>query len=87
MNPRFLNSGTTWRRVVCFTTWLLCPREKSPRIHWVGSRVDADDVDKRKFLTLQGLELRPLCRPASRYTDCAISAINGKINLHYYLKR
>jgi hypothetical protein len=23
-----------------------------------------DDVKKRKFVTLQGLELRPLCRPA-----------------------
>jgi hypothetical protein len=27
-------------------------------------RADMDDVDKRKFLTLQGLELRPLGRPA-----------------------
>jgi hypothetical protein len=26
--------------------------------------VDLDDVEKRKFLTLPGLELRPLSRPA-----------------------
>jgi hypothetical protein len=30
---------------------------------WVGPRTGLDDVEKRKFLTLQGLELRPLCRP------------------------
>jgi hypothetical protein len=36
--------------------------------HWIGGRVDhrasVDDVEKRKFLTLQRLELRPLSRPA-----------------------
>jgi hypothetical protein len=37
-------------------------------------RAGLDDVEKRKFLTLPGLELRPLSRPASRYTDCAIPA-------------
>jgi hypothetical protein len=30
----------------------------------VGSRAGLDEVEKRKFLTLQDLELRPLCRPA-----------------------
>jgi hypothetical protein len=30
----------------------------------VGPRTDLDDVDKREFLTLSGLELRPLDRPA-----------------------
>jgi hypothetical protein len=30
----------------------------------VGPRTGLDDVEKRKFLTLPGLELRPLCRPA-----------------------
>jgi hypothetical protein len=35
-----------------------------------------DDMEKRKFLTLPGLELRILCLPviASRYTDCIIPA-------------
>jgi hypothetical protein len=33
-----------------------------------------DDVENRKFLTLLGLELQPLGRPSSHYTDCAISA-------------
>jgi hypothetical protein len=40
----------------------------------VGPRAGLDDVEKRKFFTLPGLELRPLGRPASRYTDYAISA-------------
>jgi hypothetical protein len=31
---------------------------------WVGHRAGLDDVEKRKFLTLPGLELRPLGRPA-----------------------
>jgi hypothetical protein len=30
----------------------------------VGPRAGLDDVEMRKFLTLQGLELRPLGRPA-----------------------
>jgi hypothetical protein len=37
----------------------------------VGPRADLDDIEKRKFLTLLTLKLRPL---ASRYTDYAIPA-------------
>jgi hypothetical protein len=39
----------------------------------VGPRTGLDDTEKRKFLPLPGLELRPLGRPARRrrYTDCA----------------
>jgi hypothetical protein len=37
-------------------------------INWIGSwvcpRAGLDDVEKRKFFTLPGLELRPLGRPA-----------------------
>jgi hypothetical protein len=33
---------------------------------WVGSRTGLDDVEKRKFLTLPELELRPLGLPAGR---------------------
>jgi hypothetical protein len=39
-----------------------------PGTHWIGSWVDPraglDDLEKRKFFTLPGLELRPLSRPA-----------------------
>jgi hypothetical protein len=37
-------------------------------VHWIGDWVDPeaglDDVEKRKFLFLPGLELQPLCCPA-----------------------
>jgi hypothetical protein len=43
------------------------PRERPPGTHWIGSwvnpRAGVDDVEKRKFLTLPGLEIRPLGRP------------------------
>jgi hypothetical protein len=54
------------------------PGERAPGTHWMGGwlgpRAGLYDMEKRKFLTLPGLELRPLGRPAvaSRYTDCAI---------------
>jgi hypothetical protein len=44
------------------------PRERAYGTHWIGGwvgpRAGLDDVEKRKFLTLPGLELRPLARPA-----------------------
>jgi hypothetical protein len=40
------------------------PGERAPGTQWiegwVGPRAGMDDVKKRKFLTLQGLELRPM---------------------------
>jgi hypothetical protein len=52
-------AGGEWSasRPGCFT-----PGQKAPDTYWIGGWVD--DVEKRKFLTLQGLELRPLGRPA-----------------------
>jgi hypothetical protein len=39
-----------------------------PRTHWIGGwvgrRVSLDNVEKRKFLTLPGLKVRPLGCPA-----------------------
>jgi hypothetical protein len=46
----------------------LYPRGKSPRYPWIGGwvgpRTGPEDLEKRKFLTLPGLELRPLGHPA-----------------------
>jgi hypothetical protein len=46
----------------------LPPAEEPSGTHWIGGWVDLraglDDVVKSKFLTLLGLELRPLGRPA-----------------------
>jgi hypothetical protein len=54
------------------------PEERAPGTHWIGGwvnpRAGLDDSEKRKFMILQGLELRPLGRPARNYTDCAIPA-------------
>jgi hypothetical protein len=48
------------------------PGEKPPVTHWIGGRVDPrtglDDVEKERFLTLLGLDLRPLPRPARSYS-------------------
>jgi hypothetical protein len=44
------------------------PGERAPGIHWIGGwvghRAVLDDLEKRKFLTLPGLELQPLSHPA-----------------------
>jgi hypothetical protein len=46
------------------------PGERALGTHWidgwVGPRAGLDDVEKRKFLALPGLELQPLGRPARR---------------------
>jgi hypothetical protein len=45
------------------------PGERASDTHWIGGWMNPTagmyDVDKWKFLTLPGLELRPLRRPAS----------------------
>jgi hypothetical protein len=44
------------------------PGERAPGTHWIGGWVDPraglDDIEKRNFLTLPELELRPFSRPA-----------------------
>jgi hypothetical protein len=54
------------------------PGEEAPGTLWIEGWVcptaGLEDVEKRKFLTLKGLELQHLGRPASRYTDYAIPA-------------
>jgi hypothetical protein len=54
--------------VVSSTPRLLYPRERAPGTHciggWVDPRAGLDDMEKWKLLTLPGLELRALSRPA-----------------------
>jgi hypothetical protein len=54
--------------VVSFTPWSLYPRGKRPRYplgrKLGGPRASLDNLERRKFLTLLGLELRSLGRPA-----------------------
>jgi hypothetical protein len=61
-DPNFLDLGTSG-------PGRFTPGEKGSGTHWIGGwvglRAGLDDVEKRKFLTLPGLELlRPLGRPA-----------------------
>jgi hypothetical protein len=69
INPH--NLGTSWRWVVIFMLQSLYPRVKSPGTYWIIScvspRVGLDDMEKRKFLTLPGLELRPPVPTQSLY--------------------
>jgi hypothetical protein len=43
------------------------PGRFTPGVHWIGGwtdpRAGLDDLEKRKFLALPGLELRPLWHP------------------------
>jgi hypothetical protein len=59
----FLTSALVWGE------WSASrPGRFTPGTHWIGGwidpRVGLDDVEKRKFLTLPRLELRPRGRPA-----------------------
>jgi hypothetical protein len=67
-NSHFLELGTSWRWVVSFTPRPLYPRRKSPRHpldrRFGGPQSRSGRLGKWKCLTLPGLELRTLCRPA-----------------------
>jgi hypothetical protein len=69
------------------------PGERAPSTHWIGGwvnpRAGLDDVEKRKFLTLSGLEpdrpahsqsLYPLRYPSSYISPC----IPLKVNRRFY---
>jgi hypothetical protein len=72
----FFDLGTSWGEWSASRPDRFTPGERAPGTHWIGDLVDPraglDDVEKRKFLTLLGLELRLLrsIQPvASLYTD------------------
>jgi hypothetical protein len=66
---RSLDVDNSWSWVVSFMLLPLYPRGNSPTgTHctggWVWPRAGLDGTEKWKFLTLPGLEVRTLCRPA-----------------------
>jgi hypothetical protein len=65
MYPRFLDLYTSWSWVVISRPGRFTPPEKEPTSHWIGGwlgpRAGLDDVKKRNFLTVPGVELRFLC--------------------------
>jgi hypothetical protein len=82
IDPHFLDLGTSWRWVVSFTTQPLYPRGKSPRFP-LDRKLSAglNDVEKRKFLTLPGLELRLLGRPARNQSLYRLRHLARRIRL------
>jgi hypothetical protein len=74
IDPCFLDLGTSLRWVVSFSPQLLYPGERDPGTHsigcWVGPRAGLDEMEKWKFLTLPGLELWSLSRPACSQSLC-----------------
>jgi hypothetical protein len=68
MDSYFPDLGTSWWEVVSVTPRSLYPLGKGSGTHliggWLYPRAGLDDVEKRKFLTLPGLELRLLGRSA-----------------------
>jgi hypothetical protein len=61
------------------------PEERAPGTHWIGCWMDPraglDDVEKRKFLTLLGLELRTLGRPACSQSLYRLRYPGSKLSL------
>jgi hypothetical protein len=60
--PTFLDLGTDWRWAVSFS-----PRERAPSTHWIGGWVGTTaslDIEKWKFLSPAGHQLRHLGHPA-----------------------
>jgi hypothetical protein len=66
----FLNSALAVGEWSASRPGRFIPGERAPCIHWIGGCVDPraglDEVTKRKFLALPGLELRPLGCPSGR---------------------
>jgi hypothetical protein len=64
----FLTSALVWGEWSASRCILFTPGERSPSAHciggWVGPRAGMDAMENRAFLTLKGIELRPLGRPA-----------------------
>jgi hypothetical protein len=66
--PSFLTSALVGGEWSASRPGRFTPGEKAPGTHWIGRwvglRAGLDYMEKRKFLTLPGLEIRPLGRPA-----------------------
>jgi hypothetical protein len=69
----FLTSALVWGELPTSRHGRFAPGERAPGTRWiwgwVGPRAGLDDMEKRKILTLPGLELRPLCHPACKQSQ------------------
>jgi hypothetical protein len=68
----FLTSELVWGEWSASRPGRFTTHERASRTHWIGGwvgpRAGLDDVEKRKFLPLPGLEHRPLYRPSLSQT-------------------
>jgi hypothetical protein len=79
MDPCFLDLGISW------SEWSASrPGRFTPGTHWIGGWVDPrtglDEMEKRKFLTISGLELRPLGRTARSQSLYRLRYPGSRIN-------
>jgi hypothetical protein len=84
IHPSFLHLETSWSWVVSFTHRPLYPRGKTPDTHCIGEWVDSRvglDMEKWKLLPPRdsNSDSSVVQSVASRYTDCAVPAIQFKI--------
>jgi hypothetical protein len=56
------------------------PEERAFGIHWMGHRAGLDIVEKSKFLTLSGLELRLLGYPPRSYSLYRLPYLGSIVN-------
>jgi hypothetical protein len=86
----FLTSAVVWGVWLASRPGRFIPGEIASDTNWIGGwinpRAGLDDMKKWKFLTLPGLELRPLGRPTSsqvmyrlRYPGCLKQTYDYKI--------
>jgi hypothetical protein len=66
IDPHFLDSALVGGDWSTSRPGRITPGERAPDTHWIGGwvdlRADLDYLEKRKFFTLPGLELRLLGR-------------------------
>jgi hypothetical protein len=78
-DPHFLDLDTSWRSCSC-------PGERGPSTLWIGDcvgpRAGLDAVEKRRFLTLPGLELWPLSPAARIQYPVSISTVLSRLLLN-----
>jgi hypothetical protein len=91
----FLTSALVGREWSASRPGRFTPGERAPGTHWIGGlvgpRASLDDVEKRNYLTLPGLELRALGHPARsqslyrlRYPGSS-SSVNWKSVTHVHI--
>jgi hypothetical protein len=87
IGPGFLDLDNSRRWLVGFRPWPLYPREKSHATHcvgsWVGPKACLNDVQKRNFLNLLGLELGPLIRSTRNAVaiPTELSRLQSRLNI------